>query len=75
VKDFCCHRCGRWGATAWPSGIPLVSLRLERVYHVERKDGSRTSEPAGCFTRVVCVVCGDALWNRTREVLDGGAAR
>jgi hypothetical protein len=61
--------------TAWPSGVPVVTLRLERVYHVERPDGSLTNEPAGFLTRRVCLVCGDHLWRLTREQLDRNYGR
>ena len=37
-----CGRCDRELVTGWPYGVPVVSLRLERVYHVQRPDGTLT---------------------------------
>jgi hypothetical protein len=71
VKDFCCSRCGRWVETGYPSGQPLVSLRVERVYHQARRDLTRTAEPAGVVTALLCLGCADALWARLREALGG----
>jgi hypothetical protein len=57
--------------TGWPSGDPVVSLALERVFHQERADGSHTREPAGYADVTVCLACADALWSGLREVLGG----
>ena len=69
VLDFCCPRCGRWLTTAWPSGQAVVTLRLERYFHVGRPDASKTYEPAGLADATLCLVCADALWNQIREWL------
>lgn len=70
-----CGRCDQEVDTAWPSGVPVVELRLERVYHVERPDGRLTNEPAGFPTRTVCLVCGDHLWRTTRAPLEHNGGR
>jgi hypothetical protein len=69
VKDFCCPRCERWFVTAWPSGQAVVTLRLERYFHVGRPDASKTYEPAGLADATLCLSCADALWNQIREFL------
>jgi hypothetical protein len=47
-----------------------VSLRVERVYHAPRRDRTRTAEPAGVVTAMLCLLCADVLFRGFRAALE-----
>lgn len=70
MSPFRCPRCRRLVDVSWPSGDYLVTLMVQRSFHVTRVDGTQSMEPAGHTVKVFCPQCDATLWPALRGLVE-----